>query len=136
METKAYNWARSNVFVRTETKRNVTSYYIQPTSNAKKITLAEIKQYDKIHQLLSWQTFDTYVKSQSQHWKVVIEGTDWEHASCTCKSFQKDFICKHVLGIAIRLNVHHVRPEAKNVPIGEKRKRGRPKKCKKALLRE
>ncbi len=42
------------------------------------------------------------------------------------KLFLKEYMCKHVLGIAIRLKVFQVCLEAKNIPIGQKRKRGRP----------
>ncbi|CAF2103112.1 unnamed protein product [Rotaria magnacalcarata] len=42
------------------------------------------------------------------------------------------FMCKHVVGMAIRLNHCKPPPAAKNVKIGEKRRRGRPSKSKKA----
>jgi hypothetical protein len=48
--------------------------------------------------------------------------------------FFKQLCCKHIVGIAIRLKHALPPPEAKNIPIGEKRKRGRPAKAKKALI--
>ena len=43
-------------------------------------------------------------------------------------------MCKHIIGLAIRLKSAKPPPAAKDVPIGEKRKRGRPKQAKKALI--
>ena len=57
-----------------------------------------------------------------------------EKGMCTCPQFLERFMCKHVLGIAIRLKFTKPPPEAENVPIGRKRKRGRPKKATKALI--
>ena len=47
--------------------------------------------------------------------------------------FLKNYKCKHVEGIAIRLKMVDPPSEAKSVPLGEKRKRGRPKKVGVAL---
>jgi hypothetical protein len=43
-------------------------------------------------------------------------------------------MCKHALGITIKLKVFQVCPKAKNIPIGQKR--GRPAQAKKALLNQ
>jgi hypothetical protein len=48
--------------------------------------------------------------------------------------FFKSYIYKHVCGIAIIQNLFAVPPEAKNIPLGEKFKRGRPAKAKNALI--
>jgi hypothetical protein len=50
-----------------------------------------------------------------------------------CPAFFKKFMCKYVLGMAIRTNYCRPPPAAKDVKIGEKRIRGRPAKSKKAL---
>jgi len=136
LETAAYNWARSKVYVKTETSKGRTTHFIQPSNNPKRLTVSEIQQYERHAKRLSWKTFESYVKWQSQLWKVSMESNDWETASCSCRHFQKDFICKHTLGVGIRLKLYNVKPAAKGIPIGQKRKRGRPKKCTKALLRE
>jgi hypothetical protein len=44
--------------------------------------------------------------------------------------------CKHIFGLAGRLGYDKFPAVAKNIPIGQKRKRGRPSKCKKALIRQ
>jgi hypothetical protein len=48
----------------------------------------------------------------------------------------KTNLCKQSLEMEIRLSVSDPPPEAKNVPLGQKKKRGRPKLSKPALLRQ
>ena len=65
---------------------------------------------------------------------VTFDGDNWQQGLCTCPIFQKQYICKHVVGIAILKDYFEVSAEAKTVPLGQKRKRGRPALTKKALL--
>lgn len=60
---------------------------------------------------------------------------DWlKRGRCTCRDFMKEFICLHIVGMAIRLKLIKPPAEAKNIAIGSKRKPGRPSKAKKALV--
>lgn len=59
---------------------------------------------------------------------------EWRKAKCSCPAFLKNYICKHVVGMGIRLKRREPPPAAKTVPTEEKRKRGRPAKAKPALL--
>ena len=43
-------------------------------------------------------------------------------------------MCKHIIGLAIRLKSARPTPAAKDVPIGEKRRRGRPKEATRARI--
>ena len=58
---------------------------------------------------------------------------NWKNAKCSCPAYFKNYICKHIIGLAARLKFIVIPNEAKTVPIGEKRKRGRPARAKKAL---
>jgi len=135
LQTDSYNWARNNPKIRTSTRNNLKSYFISPSTNAD-LKPADVDKFLKASQRQSWRFFDTYVIYQSQLWFVQIESQQWENGSCTCPGFLKNYICKHLLGIAITEKYFQVQPEAKNVPIGQKRKRGRPSKATKALLRQ
>ena len=55
---------------------------------------------------------------------------------CDCPSFQKDFLCKHTVGIAVKLKLTIVSDAAKNsaTPIGMLPKRGRPPLAKRLLF--
>jgi uncharacterized Zn finger protein len=59
---------------------------------------------------------------------------EWRKAKCNCPALLKNYICKHIVGMAIRLKHCKPPPAAKTVTIGEKRKRGRPAKAKSAFL--
>ena len=57
-----------------------------------------------------------------------------DHVMCLCPFFVKHTHCKHALGMQIRRKDINVPREAKLIPLGQKRKRGRPAKARKALL--
>jgi hypothetical protein len=43
-------------------------------------------------------------------------------------------MCRHIIGLAIHLKAAKPPPAAKEISIGQKRKRGRPNKSSKALI--
>ncbi len=65
---------------------------------------------------------------------LTMDEAKWLGGQCNCPAFFKKFMCKHVVGLAIRVNYCKPPLVAKNIKIGEKRRRGRPSKTKKALL--
>ncbi len=79
--------------------------------------------------------FDEYKRSFLIWTATVAKNANALNESrCNCPPFAKDYICKHVVGLCIRLKLVSAPPEAKTVPIGQKRKRGRPSKTKPALM--
>lgn len=123
--TNSYNWARLNKPLKSLTDDAGSKYYNISAGN-------EVKPVDWTL-IESWTTFDQFKTRAFIGWKIVWE-TNWRNVTCNCPVFLKNYICKHVVGIAIRKNLIAVPNEAKNVPIGQKRKRGRPAKSRKALL--
>ena len=85
---------------------------------------------------MRWNTFDQYKRRAFNVWcvKMPKDTSKWYASKCNCPSFFKKYICKHVVGLAIRLKYTKPPPAARDVPIGAKRKPGRPKKATKALL--
>lgn len=51
---------------------------------------------------------------------------DLDESTCTCPSFLEQYICKHILGLKIKLKLISVLPAIKSVPLGQKKKPGRP----------
>ena len=51
----------------------------------------------------------------------------WQQGHCTCPQYMQKYLCKHLIGLAIRLKYAKAIPAAKQIPIGTKRRRGRPK---------
>lgn len=81
-----------------------------------------------------WQTFNDFKNSAFVVWEVDTSNSNWSEWTCSCPSFQKQYNCKHIVGVALRMKLVTAPDEAKTVPIGTRRKRGRPSKAKKALL--
>jgi hypothetical protein len=123
--TSSYQWAKSKKTISPKTTEAGIVYKI-PAHD-----LTEISEG-----IDDWETFDKFKINGFQSWTTILpkDQNDWIKGECNCPSFFKKMLCKHIVGLAIRLKLAVPPPEAKNVPIGTKRKRGRPAKAKKALL--
>lgn len=124
--TEGYRWARQNVKVKTLTSDCNKKVYLVPSE---KMTATNMT-YD----YEAWHSFDEFKKKNFAFWKTELPSAGWEQGTCTCPQFFKVYICKHILGLAIRLKLTIPPIEAKSIPIGLKRKRGRPTKSKPALI--
>lgn len=127
--TKGYHWARQNFQMSLKSEGNIDKYYI-PSGGEEKLSQEDIRNVEE----MKYTTFETFRKRAFKVWIVEIKDKDWEKGVCSCPHFLKIFICKHLIGVAIRLKLTKPPPVAKNVPIGQKRKRGRPKLASKALI--
>ena len=97
----------------------------------------EVKDYVSELRDFNWQTFEEFNQSKSKYWSINIINDDWIlNSSCSCPHFAKHYLCKHVIGIANLLGLEGsaIPENAKDVPLGQKRKRGAPKKANRALL--
>ena len=81
---------------------------------------------------MDWPSFEDF---KNETFKIVRTQfvCNWKDSDCDCTYFFKNYKCKHVLGLAIRFKMVDPPEAAKNVPLGEKRKRGRPAKVGRAL---
>lgn len=129
--TKAYQWAKSDKQVLQEKEIDGFSFCM-PSHDSKSVSLQEMETM----KLMRYNTFDQFKDRAFRGWFVEVpnEIENWRQGICNCPTFFKKFICKHLLGIAIRLKLCKPPLAAKAVPIGQKRKRGRPKKSTKALI--
>ena len=109
----------------------MVQYYI-PAGDETKITNADIDVMKK----MKWYSFDQYKIKAFNIWCVTLpmDKLKWDEGVCNCSAFFKKFMCKHVTGMAIRLNHCKPPPATKDLQIGEKRRRGRPSKAKRALI--
>lgn len=57
-----------------------------------------------------WETFDEYKIQHFTTWDVKLpeEKADWLNGVCKCPTYLRDFVCKHLLELAIFLR--HVEP--------------------------
>lgn len=123
--TDSYQWAKLPKKIILTDKDDKFKYYYIPGGKAE-----IIKEFAN-----SPLNFDEYRTQFFNKWKVGLPlNNEWIHSKCNCPIFFKEYMCKHILGLAIRLKLTKPPPEAKNIPIGQKRKRGRPSKAKPALI--
>lgn len=129
MWTSAYHWTKIKGLCRTMPKVKTNDSVSVPIKSS---------TYVEGFVESDWKTLDEFKTFYTSVWHVTLPklNTQWMQATCTCPVFQKQFICKHVIGIAVRKHQVEIPEVARNVQIGAKRKRGRPAKGKKAHLRQ
>lgn len=116
-----YQWAKKNKTI--ELKDADSSLYMVAARDLTVVPASRKKAF---------KSFEEFTKHNFSFWCVHL--SDWKTGDCSCPIFLKEFVCKHVLGLAIRLKLVEVPVSAKGVALGQKPKRGRPKKARKALL--
>lgn len=74
------------------------------------------------------KTFDEFKEQYFSKWEVKfpINNEKWDQSTCTCPTFFRTYMCEHVIGLPIRLKYAIPPHEAKELSLGQKRKRGRP----------
>lgn len=96
----------------------------------------EMKEFSTI----GFEDFDQYAKNGFEMiYTIDIHNTEeWKTKStCTCRCFQSDYMCKHILGMSLQLNLSKCPPEARTEPLPQKKARkGRISKAKKALQKQ
>jgi len=131
--TQAYQWAKQNKTILSVSAENTTCYYV-PAGDAMTINQDDIDKFER----MLWTTFEKFKRRAFSIWCTTFpnDNTKWSEGRCNCPDFFKKFICKHVVGIAIRLKFCRAPGIAKSVSIGKRLPRGRPSKAKKALLKQ
>lgn len=129
--TIGYNFAKSNVKIKQNRIRNEIIYSI-PVGDVD-------VDNSSFNDCTKWKQFDDFKRSLDiVHTKFAYPVTcdNWVHGICDCSDGFKKYLCEHMVGIALRLKVISAPAEAKTIPLGQKRKRGRPAKAKQALERQ
>ena len=88
-----------------------------------------------------WSSFSRFRNCAFGLWKVSMPDDatteDWMvKGACTCPVYFKAYICKHLVALALTLELAKAPLAARNVPLGEKRKPGRPAHAVLALLHQ
>lgn len=126
--TSGYNFAASNVKIDSKRKGNEITYTIRKGDASQTESIKETRT--------EWTAFKEFVESfEIVHVKFnyPISADNWNFACCDCAMGFKQYVCEHIVGIALRLKIVEAPAEAKNVPLNQRRKRGRPAKAKSSL---
>ena len=86
---------------------------------------------------LVWSSLDELFASENMLWFISLDAENWINGKCSCPYFQKNYKCKHLLGLSHSkgLDGADISDAAKQIPLNQKRPRGRPEKAKPALSR-
>ena len=140
--TNAYQWFQKNKKVHVDDSNENHTVYSVSAKNLPIISIPKINSYQKKIKNCDWKDFEDYVKCTTSLWQIripreaTLENAKWKYGSCTCPDFAKHHVCKHLIGLAFRTKLCVIPLIAKNIPIGEKRKRGRPSKATKSFERQ
>lgn len=121
-------WARSSKSVIGEPCSNGRLFFL-PAGDRMRVVKKECTAYKR----LSCGTFDAFVELFYSLRKVFIPNDirKFKEATCSCPIFLNEYICKHVIGMGLRLQI--IKIPANMAEIGGVRGRGRPKKIGPAL---
>lgn len=123
--TDGYNFARSNVKISSTRNNGKVVYTIASTSDS--VSDKNVR----------WKTFDEFKQIEfavvHTEFDYPVTAENWLSGECDCSKFFKEYLCGHLIGIVLRLKIISAPVEAKTIPIGQKRKRGRPAKARSAL---
>ena len=133
LEAESFKFATEKITVHEENGRFYFNY-----DNGTKITLTNIKNYQKGVEQNGCKKFDDYSALISSICIVSIDKINWKDSYCLCSAFHKTYMCVHVLGLCMRLGIVEASSEAIDLAMGKKKKRGPKSKAKggKALIIE
>jgi hypothetical protein len=125
--TEGYQWAK-----RGKTIQKEEGLYYANAGETVALPKTLVAQYRAKMEALNWRKLESMHDTILSMHEIKIE-KDCNSSSCSCSWNAKYNLCKHTIGMALILRLVKAPPEAKTVPIGQKRKRGRPSKAKPAL---
>ena len=133
--TLAYQWKKQAKILQMD-----SSYFVASQNN-KEFFISDtiILKYKKLMSECNFDTFEHFVSTDFGYWRIElpdnVDSTNWHTGKCTCPWFYKNYMCKHIVGLALRLKLANesIPSAAKLIPLDRQRGVGRPLKCLKAL---
>ncbi len=115
---------------------NGNNFYACASSSGQEITDAKILKYINDKELCSWTSFREFKECCLGIWELKTDpfDPDWTKLKCSCPSYLKKYLCKHVLGLAMKLRLVDTPEHARGQPLARKLKRGRKLKARRAYL--
>jgi hypothetical protein len=105
---------------------------VPPENN--KLTKAKCKAYLAMINECNWVCFDDFRASFQDLRVIALDRENWKLSTCSCPSWHKHYMCKHIIGVAYNEDLFDDFPDAAyDIPLGQRRGAGRPKQISKAL---
>lgn len=101
----AHQWAVKNLKVLrlNHTNPDCKTFYTNSNKSNLPVTPNTVSIYQDTMGI--WTSFEDFQHVYYSTWKIIINSKCLEASKCNCPYFSKYLICKHVLGIQIRLNL-------------------------------
>lgn len=139
----AHAWITSNVIIgeieSSTSEMHTRKYIVSSTKYLSTSSSNSIKKLKSI-QDKTWEHFDDFKSNGFQmiyHVSINCDKkTCFTESICTCKHFFSHFICKHIIGLALHLNIKKRTNEMLSNVISKKQARGRASKAKKASVKQ
>ena len=122
LEAESFKFASEKIVI-----HNEDDFYYFNYDCKIKLTIGDLKKYQKSVEKKSAKNFDEYAFWFDSIACVSLKKDNWKQGYCLCETFQKEYICVHLMGLAIRLRLLTASHEAVDLAMGKKRKCG-PKK--------
>ena len=115
--------------------KDVKTHFIATSKPAPRV---DAKTFKRAFEKQSWKDLATYEELMNQ-WRAVNfveDRANWIQSTCTCETWHKEYICKHVLLLAVRFGYVEIPLTAVTLDLCGMAKVGRPKKVGLALTRD
>ena len=111
--------------------------YYMPAGDEETLTREQVDSYRAKFCDGSWTSFSEFQSQAVGLWLVEMskEANEWKNAACSCPVFYMDYICKHIIGVALSVRPCKPPSSARGGKLVQKAKRGAKPKATKALLR-
>lgn len=133
---EAYTWYSNNPCVTQTDKKDEFVIYLTKNDRLKE----KLSHEELIHfKCAKYDSFDEFKANYQKvfHINFCNDKKRWlTDSTCSCKTFQKEFLCKHLIGLAFYNKLKKCPEEGNSTIISQKPKRGRMALAKSALIRQ
>lgn len=126
-----YSKLKMHFFNKGPNENNDFVFYVRAKENETKITVRELHEHLKA----DWKSFDDFANGFNSFYQITFnqDAGNWKKSACTCPMFGNNFMCKHIVAMAYRLELILPEINPDEIPLAPKKKPGRPKKATKGL---
>ena len=105
--TEAYQWKTKAVVIQ-DVEHDLNKYCVKSGNGIEITSIDVVRKYEDMMNKQNWITFEAFRNCAFGIWCVTMPNPltefNWKKGSCTCPTYYKKYICKHLIGIAIRLS--------------------------------
>lgn len=101
MMEKGYNYVIQKYIPIGPNENGEMDFYISSSTATDTITPEDVEKF----RCQKYRTFEEFSKQAFRMWKVTFKKNinDWKLATCTCPDFDANYLCKHMIAMAIDL---------------------------------